>query len=182
MLLSAKEKIDDGFRGQTKRKCHPAQCVHLLQKQEDTMNIHQYINNNIYVVEAKEDLIGQDAIDFNQHLKPLMEEIEKSNTIVGLILDLKGVTAIDSSGIGAIAGKVVRMKKMQKRFGLCHVSSNLKNVFSSFSLDKTMTFYATLNEALHVLGVPEQSATPSSKKEAQATRSFSSQDFMRPPK
>lgn len=142
------------------------------------MKIDHYESNNVYVITPVGTLIGKNALEFNKYLKPIIEEVSSSRRIRGMIFDMSEVSMIDSSGIGAITGKFVRMKKLEKKFALTHVNNSLFYALATVNLDQVVTFYATTAEALYILGTSDHSVPtkPNSGNNVSPARGF-----MRPP-
>ncbi len=121
------------------------------------MHLTHYEQDNVYVVSLQGDLTSSSVFTCNQYLEPILENMKRKN---GIILDLKGVSTIDSLGVGFICGKLARLKRQKKKLVLCHVSSSLHEVFVLTRLDSLLTFYSTSMEALHFLGDQPKKKAP----------------------
>lgn len=119
------------------------------------LQINHYEERNLYVVTIGGSLNSGSIGSFNKYLTPLIDSIVKRDHMRGLILDMKGVGMLDSSGIGSICGKFVRLKKVDKKLALCNVNKNVSNSFSVSGLKNTLTFYNNIPEAISILGTAE---------------------------
>ncbi len=117
------------------------------------MELTHFKQNNIYVVTLTGSLTNTTADVCNKYLDPVLKEMKNSKTANGLILDLKGVDILDSSGIGLICGKFVRLKKQGKKMALCSLNETVRQAFVLTDLDKTIPVYSTTIEGINRLGV-----------------------------
>ena len=82
-------------------------------------------NLEIAILEPKGSLIGGDETDeLKSKAKDLIEQGNKK-----LVLDLGGVTYINSSGIGALVGIHSMYKKASGQIKLCNMAKGVQNVF-----------------------------------------------------
>lgn len=75
---------------------------------------------------------------------------QQRNTVV----DLSGVTYIDSSGVASLVEGYQVAKNSALEFGLINVSKSAMNVLQLAHLDKVFPIHASLNEHLQSLSSP----------------------------
>ena len=63
--------------------------------------------------------------------------------IKSLIIDMNGITYMDSSGIGALVAGQKKMKLKNGKYGLLHIQEDVYNVLKLATLDKFFTIYKT---------------------------------------
>jgi anti-sigma B factor antagonist len=71
--------------------------------------------------------------------------VEKKSTI---IVNLKNVTYIDSSGLATFIEAYQRLSMANERLILCHLSETVKGVFEIARLEDVLTIVGTEDEAL----------------------------------
>tara|TARA_B100000809_G_C15140488_1_gene533002 strand:- start:7987 stop:8322 length:336 start_codon:yes stop_codon:yes gene_type:complete len=102
--------------------------------------IHSKKENNVTTISfnGMESLDAQNATDVKDELKSLINE--KSAQVV---LNLKGVNFIDSSGFGAIISALKNAKRAGGNMKICNVSENAQELFRLMSLDNVFEFFVT---------------------------------------
>ena len=65
-----------------------------------------------------------------------------------VLVDLSGVTYIDSSGVASLVEALQASKKNGTRFGLAAASEPTRRVLELARLDKVFTMYTTVDEGL----------------------------------
>lgn len=75
-----------------------------------------------------------------------------------VVLDLSGVSFIDSAGLGAIVGAVRRIRELHGDLHLAAPRSSIGRVFSSTGLDRIVVTYPTIEDA--VAGHRREPANP----------------------
>ena len=88
-------------------------------------------------------------IDLNsspQMRKAFGELIDKGTTKV--IVDLKQVSYIDSSGLATLIEVMQKIKKNRGAMSLVNMSDKIRNLFEITKLDKLFSIYRTQEEAL----------------------------------
>jgi anti-sigma B factor antagonist len=82
-------------------------------------------NLDVAILEPRGSLIGGEETDeFKAKAKDLIEQGNKK-----LVLDLGGITYINSTGIGALVGIHSAYQKVQGKIRLCNVAKGVQNVF-----------------------------------------------------
>ena len=91
---------------------------------------------------------GNMAMDENAELKKLLKPYLEDSSISGIILDLKNVAFIDSSGVGLIVGVYKTLQQADKRFVLMSLSDRHREILNITQLDKILTIAEERNDAL----------------------------------
>jgi len=68
-----------------------------------------------------------------------------------LLINLKNVSEIDSSGMGLVVSVFKSFQQRQATLALCHLSPKNQTIFKLTQLDKFIQVYPTEEEALHAL-------------------------------
>ncbi len=98
-------------------------------------------------------LIVQVDGELDLETSPLFREkveskLNQYEMIKHLILDLKKVNFIDSSGLGAILGRFKRLSQQGGRLSAVNVSPQVKRIFELSGLLKIMEIYSDRQQAL----------------------------------
>ena len=92
---------------------------------------------------------GELDLETSPEFRAVVEEkLNHYKTIRHLILDLKKVHFIDSSGLGVILGRLKRISQEGGRLSAINVSDQVKRIFELSGLLKIMYIYADRKEAL----------------------------------
>ncbi|MEG4227671.1 STAS domain-containing protein [Microcoleus sp. N9_B2] len=65
--------------------------------------------------------------------------------VVALLVDLGGVTFIDSAGLMALVSGLKQAKKMGRRFSLCSVSAGIRMVLELSQLDRVFEIFENVD-------------------------------------
>ncbi len=84
-----------------------------------------------------------------QSRKVLLEGIEKGNPV---LVDMSGVTYIDSSGIASLVEALQKARQQNCYFALFAVSESALRVITLARLDKVFTIHATFEDGLKGAG------------------------------
>jgi len=108
------------------------------------------INNlDIAILEPKGSLIGGDETDM---LKAKAEDlIEQGNK--KLLIDLRGVSYINSSGIGALIAVSSMYQRAGGKIKLCNVAKSVQNIFVLTKLTGIFDVEESRNQAIESLKV-----------------------------
>lgn len=98
-------------------------------------------------------LIVQVDGELDLETSPLFREkveskLNQYEMVKHLILDLKKVNFIDSSGLGAILGRFKRLSQQGGRVSAVNVSPQVKRIFELSGLLKIMEIYSDRQQAL----------------------------------
>ncbi|MBF0279362.1 MAG: STAS domain-containing protein [SAR324 cluster bacterium] len=116
------------------------------------LQVGHYKENNLYIVTVGDNLTVDTVATFNQYVKPLMEDVLKTTQMRGLILNMKKVFMVDSSGVGTICGKLIKLKKAEKKMVLCNVNKTVTDTFADSGLGSALTYYSSVQEAIAIIG------------------------------
>lgn len=98
-------------------------------------------------------LIGE----FDQQSAALVRDTLEHAILVELIdhlvLNLSGLTFMDSTGIGVLIGRYKQMTQRGGRIVVCGLSPTITRLFELSGLSKIITIAASEEDALQVLGV-----------------------------
>ena len=71
----------------------------------------------------------------------------QSSSKKNIIIDLKSVEMMDSSGIGLIVGRYKLATSLGNKFAVCNAESSIKRMLELSGITKVIKYYDTLNEA-----------------------------------
>lgn len=108
------------------------------------MNIKLEENNGNTLVQVREERLDANNSEFlKQELGKLFEEGKK-----GVVVDLKDVRFIDSSGLGALVSGFKNASSRQAVLKLSGLQSQVKSMFELTRLHRVFDIYANADEAL----------------------------------
>ena len=87
--------------------------------------------------------------DFKKNLFNIIARDIKS-----LIIDMNGITYMDSSGIGALVAGQKKMKLKRGKYGLLNIQEDVYNVLKLATLDRFFTIYKTEAEIPREISAP----------------------------
>lgn len=74
--------------------------------------------------------------------------IRQNNGLSGIIFDFDQVLRLKSTGIGFTISMFKDFKSQNKKFAVCHLSSNSQEMLQSTRLSRIIDIYPTVEEAL----------------------------------
>lgn len=90
----------------------------------------------------------------SEQLKTKIEMVlEENDVIQHLVLNLKSLSFMDSSGIGVILGRYKQIKKRNGEVIVCSISPQIKRLFEMSGLFKIIRLEPSEEIALETLGV-----------------------------
>lgn len=102
------------------------------------------VGRNLFVM-----IDGELDLETSPAFRNVVEEfLNRDKSIRHLILDLKKVPFIDSSGLGAILGRFKRLSQEGGRLSAINVSVQVKKIFELSGLLKIMDIYPDRKQAL----------------------------------
>lgn len=108
------------------------------------MNLKLEENGNVVVVVVKEERLDAHNSDhLKQELGRLFEEGKTS-----VVVDLKEVRFIDSSGLGALVSGFKNASAKQAALKLSNLQSQVKSMFELTRLHRVFDIYTTIDEAI----------------------------------
>lgn len=106
--------------------------------------------NETLIVRIKGELDMHTADDLRQGIeKYLLDDPSLKN----MILELKGVGFIDSSGVGVILGRYKTLRQRNGKMGAAALNPAIKRIFEISGMLKIMSVYETLTDAERAFGV-----------------------------
>jgi anti-sigma B factor antagonist len=100
--------------------------------------------NGVMILHLKGDLLGgSDIAEFKEKLKLLLDAGKKH-----LLVDMSGVTYVNSSGIGMLISGMTTIVQAGGKFKICNIEKNIKNVFVITNLIKVFDTFNTIDEAI----------------------------------
>ncbi len=108
------------------------------------MNLSKDIQNNCLIMRLKGDLDMHSVPEFKDEMVTNMEQYN----LKILILNLKNVKFIDSSGLGAILGRYRVLKDNGGRIIIVGLTPRIERIFELSGVLKLMPVYKTETEAL----------------------------------
>ncbi len=96
------------------------------------------------VVMIEGSLVAQGVTDLKKYVEPFLA----SDDVKHLIMNMKGVNFIDSSGVGFMISVFKRLKGRNAKFALCELSSKNQDIFRLTRLDKFLSIYPSVEAAI----------------------------------
>ena len=91
--------------------------------------------NKILVVEGDVDLYN-----WSELKKSIFEQLEEQK-VKSLIVDMKGINYMDSSGIGALVAGQKKSRAQGSRFAIMNIREDVMNILRLATLDQFFTIY-----------------------------------------
>lgn len=96
----------------------------------------------VYVVELKGSLDTETAPLLQEELNEIIDEKTKA-----VLIDMKGVTYISSSGIGIIIGVKKKLKQKQANFAMIDLQPQIEKVFNAMKILPIVDIFDNMPEA-----------------------------------
>lgn len=119
------------------------------------MEIHKKIIKGVTVLSIQGDLTFNNLQKSKKILAEYIEEVKTSYKSAGMILDLKDVNFVDSSGIGFLCGKHLSLKKAEKQLILCRLGQKVMQIFNSLKLNEVFEMYQDVQDGVEALKSPD---------------------------
>src|SRR5467141_2440231 len=110
----------------------------------------EQLSGDSYVISLAGEVDLYTAPEFKQQL---LEVIGEGGKEVGV--DFSNATFIDSTTLGVLVGGVKRLRANDGQLSLVCSDRNITKIFEITGLDKVFEIYATRDEAISSLGVPQ---------------------------
>lgn len=110
------------------------------------MNIDIERKNNTVIIKP----LGEIDLHNSPQLRKTLQEVIKNDTAI-LLIDLEGVSYMDSSGLATLVEAFQHISKQGKKFALFSLQDTVKNIFSIARLDEIFAIYPSLEKALKEL-------------------------------
>ncbi|MBF0287608.1 MAG: STAS domain-containing protein [SAR324 cluster bacterium] len=111
------------------------------------MKLSHQIENEIGIIQVKGDITWQNAGEFRFYVQSLADD----HPLQAIVVNLEQVTKIDSSGMGILYSLHKTSEKQNIRWMLCQVNNDAYEVMRDVGLDRAITLYKTVEEALALL-------------------------------
>ena len=112
------------------------------------LNIEERQADNITILSLSGRLtLGESSEDFRQTIKRLVEGGHNR-----ILVNLQGVTRVDSSGLGSLIACFTSIKKEGGQFKLVHLNEAMQNLMLMTKLLTVFEVYESENEALKSFG------------------------------
>lgn len=108
------------------------------------MNISHRAKNGVHILYLKESMVGQTAKD----IEPRILEILDRSDLKGIIINMKQVNYVDSSGLSILATCYKQLTKRNLKFGLCQVNDQIQSILKLAKIDHIFQIYQFEEEAL----------------------------------
>jgi anti-sigma B factor antagonist len=108
------------------------------------MNLHTEVQNNVVVIEVREErLDAHNSGELKLEMQRLFAEGNKN-----ILIDLKDVRFIDSSGLGALVSGFKNAISQQGSLKLATLQPQVKSMFELTRLHRVFEIFPTTGEAL----------------------------------
>lgn len=108
------------------------------------MELHFEKKNDTLLVRLKGEL---DMHTANRLRQGLEDQLQSNPSLKNMIMDLKGIDFIDSSGLGVLLGRYKTVKARGGQFGLTNVAPQVKRIFELSGMLKLMSLHETMEQA-----------------------------------
>jgi len=102
----------------------------------------------ILVVSLEGELDHHTAEQVREYIDKKLED----PTIKNIIMDIKGLNFMDSSGIGVLIGRYKIISKRGGKVGLVNINSHIDRIFQMSGIYKIVRVYDQLDQALTDMG------------------------------
>ena len=134
------------YRARTQPKIIPLRfCPSEINSGEIMIQTHQK-ENNIDIVKISGRLVATDAPEARENLKAIVEGGEGK-----LIVDLSGVSFIDSSGLSVLISAFKLIRAKEGRMLLSGISKNVQTLLELTRLSEIFEMFATTEAALEAI-------------------------------
>ncbi len=108
------------------------------------MNVELETKGNNLIVRIKGELDHHMVQNFRSKVQNGLEKGQVRN----LILNMSGLSFMDSSGIGVILGRYNYLKKTEGKMAVCNLEPQVKKVFNTAGLSGIIKEYQSEEEAM----------------------------------
>ena len=110
----------------------------------------EQLNSEAYVISLSGEVDLYTAPEFKQQLLDVIGQGGKE-----VVVDFTNTTFIDSTTLGVLVGGVKRLRTNDGQLSLVCSDRNITKIFEITGLDKVFEIYATRDDAVSSLGVPQ---------------------------
>lgn len=109
------------------------------------MSVEAKQDRECLVVRVSGELDLKTAGELKSAVDPVLERAPEQPTVV---LDLSGISFMDSSGMGAILGRYRTVSQMGGKLGVCGLTPQLRKLFELTGLMRIIPVYASVDDAI----------------------------------
>jgi anti-sigma B factor antagonist len=95
------------------------------------------MNANVKIIEPAGILDSTKAEEFQQMIDRLLDEGAET-----ILIDLKDITFIDSSGLGTLVVLLKKVRGMNRKLCICSINDQVRMLFELTSMDRVFDVYA----------------------------------------
>jgi len=110
----------------------------------------EQLSADTFVISLSGEVDLYTAPEFKQQLVDVIGQGGKE-----VVVDFTNTTFIDSTTLGVLVGGVKRLRTNDGRLSLVCSDRNITKIFEITGLDKVFEIYATRDDAISALGVPQ---------------------------
>jgi anti-sigma B factor antagonist len=110
----------------------------------------EQLSSEAYLISLSGEVDLYTAPEFKQQLLDVIGQGGKE-----VVVDFTNTTFIDSTTLGVLVGGVKRLRTNDGRLSLVCSDRNIMKIFEITGLDKVFEIYATRDEAISSMGVPQ---------------------------
>jgi anti-sigma B factor antagonist len=110
----------------------------------------EQLSSEAYLISLSGEVDLYTAPEFKQQLLDVIGQGGKE-----VVLDFTNTTFIDSTTLGELVGGVKRLRMNDGRLSLVCSDRNITKIFEITGLDNSFEIYATRDEAISAMGVPQ---------------------------
>ena len=110
----------------------------------------EQLSSEAYLISLSGEVDLYTAPEFKQQLLDVIGQGGKE-----VVLDFTNTTFIDSTTLGVLVGGVKRLRMNDGRLSLVCSDRNITKIFEITGLDNSFEIYATRDEAISAMGVPQ---------------------------
>jgi anti-sigma B factor antagonist len=110
----------------------------------------EQLGSDAYIISLTGEVDLYTAPEFKQQLLEVIEQGGKE-----VVVDFGDTTFIDSTTLGVLVGGVKRLRSDDGQLSLVCSDRNITKIFEITGLDKIFTIYASRDEAISAIGVPQ---------------------------
>ncbi|MCP4752454.1 MAG: STAS domain-containing protein [Proteobacteria bacterium] len=111
------------------------------------MRIEGRTEDKISVISVHGNMALEENVELKKYLKPYLED----ENLTGIVLDLKNVAIVDSSGIDLIVSTCKLLISLSKKFALASLTNQHRETLNMTRLDKIITIAGDSEIALEIL-------------------------------
>lgn len=108
------------------------------------MKLQEKESRGIVILSLSGDILGGDDVAlFKSKVKSLLDADKKN-----IVLDLGGVTYVNSSGIGMLVGGLTTVNQAGGKLKISNIEKNIRNIFTITNLVKVFDAFETTDAAV----------------------------------